>query len=33
MLLTIIGQCMQRHRAREFRTFLDEFVPNVPDGL
>ncbi len=30
---TVIGQCMLRHRAREFRKFLDEVERNVPDGL
>jgi transposase len=30
---TVIGQCMPRHRAREFRRFLDEVERNVPDGL
>src|SRR3954466_15152576 len=30
---TIIGQCMARHRASEFRRFLDEVEKNVPDGL
>ncbi len=30
---TVIGQCMPRHRAREFRKFLDEVERNVPDGL
>lgn len=28
---TVIGKCMPRHRAREFRTFLDEIERNVPD--
>lgn len=30
---TVIGQCMPRHRAMEFRKFLDEVERNVPDGL
>jgi transposase len=30
---TVIGKCMPRHRAREFRRFLDEVEMNVPDGL
>lgn len=30
---TVIGTCMQRHRAQEFRKFLDEVERNVPDGL
>jgi transposase len=30
---TVIGQCMPRHRAREFRKFLDEVERNVPEGL
>ena len=29
----IIGTCMKRHRAREFRTFLDEVERNVPADL
>ena len=29
----VIGQCMPRHRANEFRKFLDEVERNVPDGL
>ena len=30
---SVIGQCMPRHRAGEFRKFLDEVERNVPDGL
>ena len=30
---SVIGQCMPRHRASEFRRFLDEVERNVPDGL
>jgi transposase len=30
---SVVGQCMPRHRAREFRKFLDEVERNVPDGL
>ena len=30
---TIIGKCMARHRASEFRRFLDEVEKNVPDSL
>lgn len=30
---TVIGKCMPRHRAREFRIFLDEIERNVPRGL
>jgi transposase len=30
---TVIGQCMPRHRAQEFRKFLDEVERNVPTGL
>ena len=30
---TIIGKCMPRHRAQEFRRFLDTIETNVPDGL
>jgi transposase len=30
---TVIGTCMQRHRAQEFRKFLDEVERNVPYGL
>jgi transposase len=30
---TVIGTCMQRHRAQEFRKFLEEVERNVPDGL
>jgi len=30
---TIIGKCMARHRASEFRRFLDEVEKNMPDGL
>jgi transposase len=30
---TVIGSCMPRHRAQEFRKFLDEVERNVPDGL
>ena len=30
---SVIGQCMPRHRASEFRKFLDEVERNVPDGL
>lgn len=29
----VIGTCMPRHRAREFRKFLDEVERNVPTGL
>ena len=29
----IIGKCYGRHRAREFRDFLDEIESNVPAGL
>jgi transposase len=29
----VIGQCMPRHRASEFRKFLDEIERNVPEGL
>ena len=29
----IIGKCYGRHRAKEFRKFLDEIEANVPDGL
>jgi transposase len=29
----VIGQCMPRHRAQEFRKFLDEVERNVPAGL
>ena len=29
----VIGQCFARHRAAEFRRFLDEIEANVPDGL
>jgi len=29
----VIGQCFQRHRAAEFRKFLDEVEANVPDDL
>ena len=29
----IIGQCFQRHRAREFRKFLDRIEANVPRDL
>ena len=30
---TVIGRCMKRHRAREFRTFLDAVERNVPADL
>jgi transposase len=30
---TVIGQCMPRHRAQEFRKFLDEVERNVPASL
>jgi transposase len=30
---TIIGKCMARHRASEFRRFLDAVEKNMPDGL
>ena len=30
---TIVGKCMPRHRAQEFRKFLDEIERNVPDDL
>src|SRR5438094_2360202 len=30
---TIIGKCMHRHRATEFRKFLDEVERNVPTDL
>src|SRR5918998_2024298 len=30
---TIIGKCMARHRASEFRRFLDEVEKNMPDGF
>lgn len=30
---TVIGKCMPRHRATEFRKFLDEVERNVPRGL
>lgn len=29
----VIGQCFPRHRAAEFRKFLDEIEANVPEGL
>ncbi|NWG52980.1 MAG: IS630 family transposase [Hydrogenophilaceae bacterium] len=29
----VIGKCYGRHRAREFRKFLDEIEANVPDDL
>ena len=29
----VIGKCMPRHRAQEFRAFLDEVEHNVPDDL
>jgi transposase len=29
----VIGKCYARHRAKEFRAFLDEIEANVPDGL
>lgn len=29
---TVIGKCMARHRAQEFRKFLDEVERNVPAG-
>src|ERR1700724_2891118 len=30
---TIVGKCMPRHRAQEFRKFLDEIERNVPPDL
>ena len=30
---TVVGQCMPRHRAQEFRKFLDEIERNVPADL
>src|ERR1700676_2726761 len=30
---TIVGKCMPRHRAREFRKFVDEVERNVPANL
>lgn len=30
---TVIGKCMARHRASEFRSFLDEIERQVPSGL
>jgi transposase len=30
---TIVGKCMPRHRAREFRKFLDEIERSVPTNL
>jgi transposase len=30
---SVIGKCMPRHRAQEFRKFLDEVERNVPTGL
>jgi transposase len=30
---TIVGKCMPRHRAREFRKFLDEVERNIPTKL
>jgi hypothetical protein len=30
---TVIGKCMSRHRATEFRKFLDEIERNVPADL
>jgi transposase len=30
---SIVGKCMPRHRANEFRKFLDEVERNVPAGL
>ena len=30
---TVIGTCVKRHRAREFRAFLDEVESNVPADL
>src|SRR6185436_9132765 len=30
---TIVGKCMRRHRAQEFRKFLDEIERNVPTNL
>jgi transposase len=30
---SVIGLCMPRHRAREFRTFLDKVEQNIPSGL
>jgi transposase len=30
---TVIGKCMRRHRAQEFRRFLDEVERNVPANL
>jgi transposase len=30
---TIVGKCMPRHRAQEFRKFLDQVERNVPANL
>ena len=30
---TVVGTCMRRHRAKEFRKFLDEVEKNVPADL
>jgi len=30
---SVIGRCFPRHRAAEFRRFLDQIEANVPDGL
>jgi hypothetical protein len=30
---TVVGKCMSRHRAMEFRKFLDEIERNVPTDL
>jgi hypothetical protein len=30
---TVVGKCMARHRATEFRKFLDEVERNVPANL
>ncbi len=30
---SVIGKCMPRHRAQEFRAFFDEVERNVPRGL
>lgn len=30
---SVIGKCMPRHRAKEFRAFLNEIESNVPTGL
>jgi hypothetical protein len=30
---SVVGQCMPRHRAQEFRKFLDQVERNVPAGF